>query len=98
MARKKFHTPKTNPYSVPQAWPMEKMQGVVTSQYLHNNYYIEFTPSWWRSAIDRALQFSDLTYLDTMYSWCLQSSPFLVSLLNKRLLPAMKMNIACGGR
>lgn len=94
MARRKFHPPKTNPYSVPQQWPNGEVQGVVKSKYLYNNYYVEFTPAWWRSAIDRALQFSDLTYLDTIYSWCLESSPFLVSLLNKRLLPAQKMTIA----
>lgn len=94
MSRRKFHPPKVNPYSVPQSWPNEKMQGVVTSKYLFNNYYIEFTPAWWRSAIDRALQYSDLTYLDTLYSWCMQSSPFLMSLINKRLLPAQKMELA----
>jgi hypothetical protein len=96
MARRKFHPPVTNPYSVPQQWPLgdDMKHGVVKSKYLYNNYYIEFTPSWWRSAIDRALQFSDLTSLDTMYSWCLQSNPFLVSLLNKRLLPAQSRKIA----
>lgn len=86
----KFHTPKVQPYNV------FRDQGVpsVKSRYLPNQYYVEFTPSWWRMAVDNGINYSDLTFLDTLYSWCIQSSPFLVSQINKRLVPITKKKFA----
>lgn len=86
----KFQTPRIQPYNV--------FRGVGTpnlkSKYLPNDYYIEFTPSWWRMAVDNAINYSDLTWLDTLYSWCMESSPFLVSQVNKRLIPISKAKFA----
>ena len=86
---KRFHQPKVNPFSVP------KKVGVpnLVSRYLFNDYYVEYTPQWWREAIDRAINYSDLTYVDSMYSFTIQSSPFLCSQINKRLVPIKKMRI-----
>lgn len=92
--RSPWHQPQINPYQVPQPVPNQQGGELIQSNYLFNNYYIKFTVNWWRSALDRAIQYSDLTYIDTLYSWCLQSSPFLMSLFNKRLLPAASRTIA----
>lgn len=86
----KFQQPKIQPYNV--------FRGIgtsnVKSRYLPNDYYVEFTPSWWRTAVDNAINYSDLTYLDALYSWCIQSSPFIVSQINKRLVPISKTKFA----
>lgn len=85
-----FKAPVVQPYNV--------FRGVGTrnlkSKYLPNEYYVEFTPRWWRNAVDNAINYSDLTWLDTMYSWCMESSPFLVSQVNKRLIPILKTKFA----
>lgn len=47
-------------------------------------------------AVDMAIQYSDMSLLDTLYSWCMQSSPFLVSQINKRLIPIYKRNFVFG--
>lgn len=86
----KFHSPAINPFTVPQVVG----KGNIKSKYLFNNYYVEFTVSYWRNAIDNALNYSNLTYLDVIYSWCIQSSPFLVSQINKRLIPLKKRDFA----
>lgn len=85
-----FHIPAIQPYNIFRA------QGIpsVKSRYLPNQYYVEFTPSWWRMAVDNGINYSDLTFLDTLYSWCIQSSPFLVSQINKRLVPITKKKFA----
>lgn len=84
-----FHRPQINTFQIPQPYP-EQSSSMVTSKYLANNYYIDFDPAWWRAAIDRAQLYSDLSYIDAMYSWCVQSSPFLVSLMDKRMRPFLK--------
>lgn len=86
----KFHTPAINPFTVPQVVGNSS----VKSQYLFNNYYAEFTPSYWRNAINNALNYSNMAYLDTLYSWCIQSSPFLQSQIEKRLTPLKKKDFA----
>lgn len=86
----KFHSPQINPFTVPQVVGDTNIK----SQYLFNNYYVEFTPSWWRMAIDNAMNYSNLVYLDMLYSWCLQSSPFLASQIKKRTIPLNKRNFA----
>lgn len=88
----RFETPRVNPFQIPQRIGTD----AISSRYLFNNYHIEWDPASWRRAIDRAIQYSDLTYLDTLYSWCLQSSPFLVSQINKRVIPIYKRNFALG--
>ena len=88
----KFEFPTINPFSVPQNIGADGIH----SRYLFNNYRQEWTPSTWRRAIDRAIQSSDLTYLDALYSWCIQASPFLMSQINKRLIPLYKRNIVFG--
>lgn len=85
-----FHFPKINPFQVPQQVGSD---GIV-SNYLFNNYYMEYTPAKWRQAVDRAIQYSDLTLLDTIYSYSIQSSSFLESQINKRLIPLYKRNFA----
>lgn len=81
-----FHEPNIQPFN-----PFRKIGPPnLQSRYIPNQYYIDFTPAWWRAAIDNAINYSDLTYLDTLYSWCVQSSPFLVSQINKRLIPIEK--------
>ncbi|MEG0899020.1 MAG: hypothetical protein RSF40_04835 [Oscillospiraceae bacterium] len=85
-----FHNPQINPFAVPQVFG----DGNVQSSYLFNNYYVEFNPAWWRKAVNEAQQYSNLVYLDMMYSWCLQSSPFLVSQINKRIIPLYKRQFA----
>ena len=35
------------------------------------------------------MNYSDMTYLDTLYSWVVQSSPFVVSQMDKRIVPLM---------
>lgn len=86
----KFHSPAINPFSVPQTIG----SGNVKSKYLFNNYYVEFTVSYWRNAIDNAINYSNLLYIDVLYSWCNQSSPFLRSQINKRLIPFGKRDFA----
>ena len=88
----KFHFPKINPYQVPQ----QIGTGNIESRYLFNNYRREWTPALWRRAVDMAIQYSDMSLLDTLYSWCMQSSPFLVSQINKRLIPIYKRNFVFG--
>lgn len=88
----KFEFPKISPFTVPQNIGADGIH----SRYLFNNYRQEWNPALWRMAIDRAIQYSDLTYLDALYSWCLQSSPFLCSQINKRLIPLKKRNIVFG--
>lgn len=83
-----FETPQVNPFSIPE----EVGKGKIVSSYLPNNYDIPYTNRFWRTAIDRGLLFSDLTQLDALYSWCVQSSPFLVSMIEKRTIPAEKRN------
>lgn len=85
-----FHTPAIQPYNVYRPIGTSNLK----SRYIPNDYYIEFTPSWWRMAVDNGINYSDLTYLDTLYSWCIQSSPFLVSQINKRLIPISKTKFA----
>lgn len=86
----KFHQPQINPFNVPQQVGV----GNIVSNYLFNNYGVELTPAKWRQAVDAALQYSDLSLLDMVYSYCVQSSPFLVSQINKRLVPMDKRNFA----
>lgn len=86
----KFHQPQINPFNVPQMVGT----GNIVSNYLFNNYDTELTPAKWRQAINAALQYSDLSLLDMVYSYCIQSSPFLVSQINKRLIPMDKRNFA----
>lgn len=88
----KFEFPTISPFQVPQNIGAYG----IYSRYLFNNYQQEWTPSTWRRAIDRAIQYSDLTYLDALYSWCIQASPFLMSQINKRLIPLYKRNIVFG--
>ena len=88
----KFHFPSQNPYQVPQRIGT----GGIESRYLFNNYYREWTPATWRRAVDMAIQYSDMSFLDTLYSWCIQSSPFLESQINKRLMPIYKRNFVFG--
>lgn len=85
-----FNTPKIQPYDAFRAVGTKNLR----SKYIPNNYFVEFTPSWWRMAVDNAINYSDLTNLDVLYSWCVQSSPFLVSQINKRLIPVAKTNFA----
>lgn len=85
-----FHFPNINPFQVPQKVGSDGIE----SNYLFNNYYMDYTPAKWRQAVDRAIQYSDLTLLDTIYSYSLQSSPFLESQINKRLIPLYKRNFA----
>lgn len=87
-----FHFPKQNPFQVPQ----NVGTGNIESKYLFNNYRQEWTPALWRRAIDMAIQYSDMALLDTLYSWCLQSSPFLRSQIDKRLVPLYKRNFVFG--
>lgn len=94
MASKGFHSPAINPFQVPQSNPLQRGTGLLDSYYLFNYYNIDFNPRYWRSAADRALQYNDLTYLDVMYSWCVTSSPFLVGLIEKRVLPIHKRKFA----
>lgn len=86
----KFHQPQISPFNVPQQVGV----GNIVSNYLFNNYGVELTPAKWRQAVDAALQYSDLSLLDMVYSYCVQSSPFLVSQINKRLVPMDKRNFA----
>ena len=85
-----FHAPRIQPYNAYKNVGTKNLK----SKYIPNEYFVEFTPSWWRNAIDNAINYSDLTWLDTLYSWCMQSSPFLVSQLNKRLIPISKTKFA----
>lgn len=85
-----FHTPAIQPYNVFRPHGTQNLK----SRYIPNNYYVEFTTSWWRQAIDNAINYSDLTWIDTLYSWCNESSPFLVSQINKRLVPISKTKFA----
>lgn len=80
-----FTTPRIDPFGIPK-----EVGSTLTSRYLFNNYRIEFDVSWWRTAVDNGLHYSDLSYLDVLYSWCMQSSPFLVSQINKRVNPIKK--------
>lgn len=86
----KFHNPSQNPFTDPK--PIGT--GSIKSRYLFNNYRLEWDVARWREAIDQAQQYSNLVYLDTLYSWVLQSSPFLLSQLNKRIVPILKRNYA----
>lgn len=86
----KFVQPQINPFQVPQVIG----NSTINSKYLFNNYDIQFTPEWWRRAVNNAIQYSNLTYLDELYSWCVQSSPFLLSQMDKRLRPLSKRNFA----
>lgn len=90
MASSQFHAPRVQPYNAYRSIGAKNLQ----SKYIPNDYYVEFTPSWWRRAVDDAINYSDLTWLDTLYSWCIQSSPFLVSQINKRLVPIAKTEFA----
>lgn len=85
-----FHQPQIDPFHIP------KKVGVynVHSHYLPNDYYVDWTPQRWREAIDQAMNYSDLTLLDTLYSWCVESSPFLVSQIFKRITPMTKRRYA----
>lgn len=85
-----WQAPRVNPYNVFRPVGTQNLK----SRYIPNQYYVEFTPSWWRMAVDNAINYSDLVFLDTLYSWCIQSSPFLVSQINKRLVPALKRQYA----
>lgn len=89
-----FHSPSVDPYYIP------KRVGVynVHSKYIPNDYYVNWTPAKWREAIDLAQNASDFTLLDTMYSWCVESSPFLLSQINKRLVPMSKRRYALADR
>lgn len=80
-----FQRPAQNPFQIPRPIGLDGIK----SDYLLNYYDVKFTISYWRAAIDRALIYSDLTYLDVIYSWCIQSSAFLESLLAKRIDPAL---------
>lgn len=84
-----FHLPGINPLMVPK-----NIGKNVVSKYLFNYYNIEYSIRYWRYAIDQALNYSNLVPLDSLYSWCVQSSPFLVSMINKRLTPANMTNFA----
>lgn len=86
----KFHNPQRNPFLVPQ--PVGA--GDISSAYLFNQYRVDWTPSKWREAINQAMQYSNLVQLDALYSWCVQSSPFLNSQIQKRLVPLFKRNFA----
>lgn len=88
-----FHSPRIQPYNAFRKIGTPNL----VSRYIPNDYYVEFTPSWWRMAVDNAINYSDLTWLDTLYSWCIQSSPFLVSQINKRLVPMAKAQFAFRG-
>lgn len=85
-----FKQPPVQPYNIFR----QEGTGPIKSRYLPNDYYVEFTPSWWRLACDNAVLYSDLTFLDAMYGWCIQSSPFLVSQINKRTIPIAKAKFA----
>lgn len=78
--------PNINPYYVPK----EFGTGVVKSKYLLNYYDTPYSARDWRDAIDRAINYSDLYYYGVLQAWALQSSPFVVSLLDKRYIPAQK--------
>ena len=81
----KFHQPEINPIQIPYNVGITGIE----SKYLPNYYDYRFTPNFWRRAYDRALNYSDMTYLDTLYSWVVQSSPFIVSQMDKRIVPLM---------
>lgn len=81
----KFHQPDINPIQI----PYEVGISGIESQYLPNFYDFRFTPRYWREAYNRAMNYSDMTYLDTLYSWVVQSSPFVVSQMDKRIVPLM---------
>lgn len=85
-----FHTPGQQPYNPFRPVGTQNLK----SRYIPNEYFTQFTPSWWRMAIDNAINYTDLTMVDTLYSWCMQSSPFLVSQINKRLIPIEKASFA----
>lgn len=78
--------PRVDPYDV------YRPQGTtnVKSRFLPNDYfYIDYTPFWWRTAMDQAINYSDLSMVDALYGWCVQSSAFLRSQIDKRLDPMM---------
>lgn len=81
-----WNTPQIDPYYIPKSVGT----GVVKSKYLINYYDTPYTAKYWRDAIDRAINYSDLYYYGVLQSWAIQSSPFLVSLLDKRYVPAQK--------
>lgn len=81
-----WNTPQIGPYYIPKSVGT----GVVKSKYLINYYDTPYTAKYWRDAIDRAINYSDLYYYGVLQSWAIQSSPFLVSLLDKRYVPAQK--------
>lgn len=81
----KFHQPEINPIQIPYDVGLTGIK----SEYLPNYYDFRFTPRFWRDAYNRAMNYSDMTYLDTLYSWVVQSSPFVVSQMDKRIVPLM---------
>lgn len=85
-----FHNPSINPFQIPQSVG----GGGIKSGYLPNNYNQSYTPTWWSMARHQALQYSDLTYLDILFGWCMQSSPFLASQVQKRTMPMRKRDFA----
>lgn len=85
-----FKSAQINPYNFYRGVGTQD----VKSRYLPNDYYVEWTPSRWRMAMDYSINYSDHTFTDAMYSWCIESSPFLVSQINKRLNPITKSRFA----
>lgn len=81
----RFHQPSIDPIQV----PYEVGISGIESKYLPNYYDYRFTPQFWRIAYNKAMNYSDMSYLDTLYSWVVQSSPFLVSQMDKRVTPIM---------
>ena len=61
----KFHQPDINPIQIPYDVGLTGIK----SEYLPNYYDFRFTPRFWRDAYNRAMNYSDMTYLDTLYSW-----------------------------
>lgn len=67
-----WNTPQIDPYYIPKSVGT----GVVKSKYLINYYDTPYTAKYWRDAIDRAINYSDLYYYGVLQSWAIQSSPF----------------------
>lgn len=86
----KFSNPTINPFQLPQNIGTNS----ISSKYLFNFYDQEFTNNKWREAIDQALRYSNLVQLDALYSWCIQTSPFLASQIDKRVRPIAKREYA----
>lgn len=67
--------PTANPWIIPKASGLTSI-----SQTYPSNYFVEWNPSSWRVACDKAMKQGWTPELATMYAWAYESSPFIQSL------------------